>query len=174
MSFHLLHTRLFNIMLHLAFTFESLPLYNSSSPSTNTFTLFSMPAFLISFSVLFFHLILPSPPGAALSFSHTELCYTEIFWERDSGWTKNENHNQSLPPGSMSHFFAREYMTILPLCDWRTSGTEWQSGGQKKSHSRSRCLLPLDICPWDGTGRMGNGGEGREYYREEKTGGGGS
>lgn len=38
---------------------------------------------------------------------------------------------QCLPPGSMSHFLAKQYMAILPPCDWRTSGTEWQRGGHK-------------------------------------------
>ena len=38
---------------------------------------------------------------------------------------------QCLPPGSMSRFLAKHYMAILPPCDWRTSGTEWQRGGHK-------------------------------------------
>ena len=115
-SFHLLHTRLFNIMLHLAFTFESLPSYNSSLPSTNTFTqafyslcLHSSLHFqFFSFTLYYIH-------------HQVQLCRSLILssatQKSSEKETKNENHNQSLPPGSMSHFFAREYMTILPLCD---------------------------------------------------------
>lgn len=164
--FHLLHTRLFNIMLHLAFTFESLPSYNSSSPPTNS----CASAFYSLCSHSLFHFQFFS--STIYSLHHqVQLCHSLMLSsavqkssEKDGEHKlkKKENCKQSLPPGSMSQFLARQYMTILPLCDWRTSGTEWQSGGQKKSHSRSRCLLPLDICPWDGAGRMGNGEEGRE------------
>lgn len=52
-----------------------------------------------------------------------------------------------------------------PYCRRATDGLLAQNGSaaDTKSLSRSRCLLPLDICPWDGAGWMGNGGEGREY-----------
>lgn len=49
-----------------------------------------------------------------------------------------------------------------PYCRRATDGLLAQSGWAAPL-SRSRCLLPLDICPRDGAGWMGIGGEGGGY-----------
>lgn len=96
--------------------------HNSSSPPTLTLASFVPLAFIPwSFSLLvlsvlhsdFFH----------CQVQLCELCYTETHTK-----IQTPKWNQAEPPSrSMSRFLAKQYMAILPPCDWRTAGTEWQS-----------------------------------------------
>lgn len=57
---------------------------------------------------------------------------TQIYTQRIPLRYRHPKWNQAEPPsGFMSHFLARQYMTILPPWDWRTSGTEQHSAGHK-------------------------------------------
>lgn len=130
--------------------------------------LFPLPLFLVSFSLLVFRRPsygFLSPTGAALASSYVILCYTEMYWE-------NSHQDTDTQVKSSSDFLQGPCPTSSPSSTWpycrrATDGLLAQNGSavDTKSLSRSRCLLPLDICPRDGAGWMGIGGEGRGCKR---------
>lgn len=84
---------------------------------------------------------------------------------RSSTKTQTLKLKQGLPPSPCPTFSPG---ITWPYCRRVTDGLLAQNDGTQatKSLLRSRCLLPLDICPQDGAGWMGNGGEDRRPWME--------
>lgn len=98
-------------------------LYNSPSPPTNTCTCIFCSPYL--YSLFHFH-FLSFTVLHSDSFQHqVRLCYSLILGpatqksaEKLTPRCRHPNEiKQSFPPGSMSHFLARQYMAILPPCN---------------------------------------------------------
>lgn len=162
-------------MPRVAFTFKSLPPcagLRFIAPSNKHFASFVPPAFFLSFISFIFTSRLPTVLRA-VSFhrrSHLCLCLAESCATRKS--TKGAGTQMKLGRASLWVPVSSpgRATAILPPCEWRTSGTERQSAPDTKSLSRSRCLLPLDICPWDGAGWTGKW-RGRQEILEGDEGG---
>lgn len=107
------------------------------------------------------------------SFHHqVQLCHS-LTQKSTEKLTPRHRHlneiKQSLHPGSVSHFLARQLVAILPPCDWRTSGTERLSGAPLKEQMlASSWHMPPRWSREDGN-RRGRWGilEGREGRRNE-------
>lgn len=131
--------------------------YNSPSPQPLALAPFVPPAFIPCFV---FTSCLP-PSFTRIPFTtrcSSGLRYTEMYRE-------NSHQDTDTRVKSSSAFLqgpcpASSPSITWPYCRRATDGLLAQNGSaaDTKSLSRSRCLLPLDICPRDGAGWMGIGG----------------
>lgn len=127
--------------------------YHLFLPPTNTHTsIFFVP-------LSFFHLVFHTD-SSSYHLSYVTVLHRYTLRESHLDTDTQNEIKPSLPLGSCPTFSP---CSTWPYCRRETDGPLAQNSTvpDTKSLSRSRCLLPLDICPWDTAGWGGDVMEGK-------------